>query len=131
MVQFLLFTFKDELDSDVKNDEGYNPLDLAIVRKQSNIANTLLRCRYSNPRISSLILAGETDQAKIVRHLTQKLVIFQVELVELIEPLARFCDQTIELKRKDIQKNHRMILQKETNKCKNMILSRLKNYHFD
>ena len=99
VVQFLLFTFKDELDSDVKNDEGYNPLDLAIVRKQSNIANTLLRCRYSNPRISSLILAVETDQAKIVRHLTQKLVIFQVELVELIEPLARFCDQTIELNR--------------------------------
>ena len=131
VVQFLLFTFKDELDSDVKNDEGYNPLDLAIVRKHSNIANTLLRCRYSNPRISSLIFAVETDQAKIVRHLTQKLVIFQVELVELIEPLARFCDQTIELKRKDIQKNHRMILQKETNKCKNMILSRLKNYHFD
>ena len=64
IVQLLLYTFKDDLDSNVKNDEGFNPLDLAIVRKHSNIANTLLRDRYANPRITSLVLAVETGQAK-------------------------------------------------------------------
>ena len=113
----------------MKNEEGYNPLDLAIVRKHSNIANTLLRDRYADPQLSSLILAVETDQASIVRHLSQKLDILQQgDLVDLVEPLARFCDQTIELKRKDIQKNHRLLLQRQIEKCKNLILSRLKYY---
>ena len=79
--------------------------------------------------VSSLILAVETDQARIVRHLSQKLDILQGDLVDLVEPLARFCDQTIELKRKDIQKNHRLLLQRQIEKCKNLIISRLKNYH--
>ena len=77
IVQLLLYTFKDDLDSNVKNDEGFNPLDLAIVRKHSNIANTLLRDRYANPRITSLVLAVETDQAKIVTHLSHKLEVIQ------------------------------------------------------
>ena len=128
IVQLLLYTFKDELESDLKNEEGYNPLDLAIARKHSNIANTLLRDRYADPQLSSLILAVETDQASIVRHLSQKLDILQGDLVDLVEPLARFCDHTIELKRKDIQKNHRLLLQRQIEKCKSLILSRLKNY---
>ena len=130
IVQLLLYTFKDGLDSDSKNDEGYNPLDLAIVRKHPNIANTLLRDRYANPRLSSLILAVETDQARIVRQLSQTLEILQADLVDLVEPLSRFCDQSIELKRKDIQKNHRVILQREVDKCKSLILLRLKNYYY-
>ena len=129
IVQLLLYTFKAELESSEKNDEGFNPLDLSIVRKHSNIANTLLRDRYADPQLSSLILAVETDQARIVRHLSQKLDILQGDLVDLVEPLARFCDQTIELKRKDIQKNHRLLLQRQIEKCKNLIISRLKNYH--
>ena len=128
IVQLLLYTFKDDLDSNVKNDEGFNPLDLAIVRKHSNIANTLLRDRYANPRITSLVLAVETGQAKIVKHLSQKLEVIQADMLHLVEPLARFCDFTIELKRKDIQKNHRLILQRDADKCKSHIISRLQYY---
>ena len=128
IVQLLLYTFKDDLDSNVKNDEGFNPLDLAIVRKNSNIANTLLRDRYANPRITSLVLAVETGQAKIVKHLSQKLEVIQADMLHLVEPLARFCDFTIELKRKDIQKNHRLILQRDADKCKSHIISRLQYY---
>ena len=128
IVQLLLYTFKEDLDSNVKNDEGFNPLDLAIVRKRSNIANTLLRDRYANPRITSLVLAVETGQAKIVKHLSQKLEVIQADMLDLVEPLARFCDFTIELKRKDIQTNHRLILQRDADKCKSHIISRLQYY---
>ena len=128
IVQLLLYTFKDDLDSSVKNDEGFNPLDLAIVRKHSNIANTLLRDRYANPRITSLVLAVETGQAKIVKHLSQKLEVIQADMLDLVEPLAKFCDFTIELKRKDIQKNHRLILQRDADKCKSHIIGRLQYY---
>ena len=128
IVQLLLYTFKDDLDTNMKNDEGFNPLDLAIARKHSNIANTLLRDRYANPRITSLVLAVETDQAKIVTHLSHKLEVIQSDLLDLVEPLARFCALTTELKRKDIQKNHRLILQRDADKCKSHIISRLQYY---
>ena len=128
VVQFLLYAFRGRLDFNIENEEGYNPLDLAILRKLTNIANTIIRHRNANPQLSSLRLAVETEQAGIAKALIPKCEILQKELEDLLIPLTRFCDLAFELKRKDLQKEHRRITQKNFGNYKESILVRLVDY---
>ena len=128
VVQFLLYTFRGQLNFNIENEEGYNPLDLAILRKLTNIANTIIRHRNANPQLSSLRLAVETEQAGIAKALIPKCEILQKELEDLVVPLTRFCDLAFELKRKDLQKEHRRITQKNFGNYKESILVRLVDY---
>ena len=94
----------------------------------TNIANTIIRHRNANPQPSSLRLAVETEQAGIAKALIPKCEILQKELEDLLIPLTRFCDLAFELKRKDLQKEHRRITQKNFGNYKESILVRLVDY---
>ena len=71
IVKYLLQTFGEALDLSVKNEDGLIPLDLAVKKKYSNIANTLLSEKYADPDLSSLILAVKTNQDKLARRISQ------------------------------------------------------------
>ena len=70
-VRYILITFGEALDLTVKNEDGLSPLDLAIKKKFSNIANTILSVQRTDPELSSVILAVKTDQDELARTISQ------------------------------------------------------------
>ena len=71
IVRYILITFGEALDLTVKNEDGLSPLDLAIKKKFSNIANTILSVQRTDPELSSVILAVKTDQDELARTISQ------------------------------------------------------------
>ena len=71
IVRYILLTFGQALDLTVKNENGLIPLDLAIQKKFSNIAKTILSVQRTDPELSSVILAVKTDQDELARTISQ------------------------------------------------------------
>ena len=71
IVRYIILTFGQALDLTVKNENGLIPLDLAIQKKFSNIAKTILSVQRTDPELSSVILAVKTDQDELARTISQ------------------------------------------------------------
>jgi ankyrin repeat protein len=63
--------FKNELNVTILNDDGHNPIDLAVINYQKDILNLLLR--YRMPKVSSLVIAIKCNYPDLARNLHDKL----------------------------------------------------------
>ena len=93
-MHILVGKFGKELNLTMRNIDGFNPLDLAITKKNSAIAKLL--CKHSKPpEMSSLICAVESDQPEFVQLLREELkepLILVSKQYDLFAPLQRFID---------------------------------------
>ena len=94
VIHILVGKFGKELNLTMRNIDGFNPLDLAITKKNSAIAKLL--CKHSKPpEMSSLICAVESDQPEFVQLLREELkepLILVSKQYDLFAPLQRFID---------------------------------------
>ena len=105
VVQILLSKFGKHLNVSIRNDEGFNPLDLAVVHRRKAIVKVLLR--NAKPEMSSLVQAVECDQHELVSQFSQALKKPLNRYPELNIYLQRFIDLSKELDLKSTTKERR------------------------
>ena len=105
--QILLGKFGKELNLSIRNNDGLNPLDLAVINKNSAIVKLL--CKHTKPEISSLVHAVETDQCELVHFFREKLKKSLEKHSDLTVPLQRFEDLSKEIDLKHTTKERREI----------------------
>ena len=98
VVQILLSKFGKELKLSIRNNDGYNPLDLAVINKNNAIAKLLLK--HTKVEVSSLIHAVMTDQTRLVQIFHEKLKKTLERNLDLEVPLQRFVDLSKEVESK-------------------------------
>ena len=121
IVQMLVTNFDDKLDVSLRDPDGYDAFDLAVIKKNIDIFNILLK--HSSPSLSSLILAIRNDQVKMIQPLLSKIP--SSKMADVIQPLNGFCDQLVELRNKELPKNHKRTLQSNVNINRMLILDSL------
>ena len=111
IVQTLLSKCGKELKLSIRNNDGFNPLDLAILKKNNAIIKLLYK--HAKPEISSLACAVETDQPELVEMFRDKLNKPLERQCDLLVPLQRFVDLSKEI-------NSRNTSEERKNECKVM-----------
>ena len=106
IVQVLITNFEHQIDASIRNDVGYNCLDLAVLKKNLQIFNLVLKC-FKTPHISSLILAVESHQDQMI-----KSELSNVLKGEIKKELSIFCDLLQESKRKKSKQKDEEIIRK-------------------
>ena len=121
IVQLLIANFDDKLDANVRNTSGLDAFDIAVTKKNIDIFNLLLG--LASPTITSLTLAIENDQVKMIRSLLSKIPSYK--MVELIQQLEGFCTLLSKLKQKDLTKSEKSALQNDVNEQRKQLLDSL------
>ena len=70
-VQVLMTNYEDRINTTLVNKQGYSVLDLAVIKKNLQIFNLLMK--HSEPKVNSLVLAVEMLQDQMIRALKSKL----------------------------------------------------------
>ena len=121
IVQLLIANFDDKLDANVRNTSGHDAFDIAVTKKNIDIFNLLLG--LASPTITSLTLAIQNDQVKMIQSLLSKIPSYK--MVELIQQLEGFCTLLFKMKQKDLTRIEKNTLQTEINEQRKQLLESL------
>jgi len=128
VTQILLGKFGKELNLSIRNNDGLNPLDLAVVKKNSAIIK--LVCKHTKPEVSSLVHAVETDQPDMVIFFREKLGKLLQKHSDLTVPLQRFIDLSKEVEMKNTSKERREVCKGNLEVYKKHICSNLRKSYY-
>ena len=126
IVQTLLSKFSKNLNLSMRNNEGFNPLDLAIRKKNKAIINLLLK--HGKPEISSLKEAVNSNQLELVLALSEKLIKVLGKNTLLSSCLNRFVSLNKQLDQKNLSADHKAIVMADMKKYKKAISASLESY---
>ena len=128
VAQILLSKYDKSLNLSIRNDDGQNPLDVAVLRKHGSIIKLLLK--HTKPEISSLVFTVETEQHYLVSKFCESLKEPLEKHIELKSPLERFVVVCKEMELKSTSKERREICRNNLDVYKNVICSHLKKLYY-
>ena len=122
IVQLLFKTFGEKIDMAICNADGINALNLAVKGKKMEMFNLVLV--YSKADLSSMILAVELEQVKMIKSLISNVP--RKDIGNVIEFVTSFCDVIEELNKKSLSKKEKEELMDDAKTRKVMIINTLK-----
>ena len=122
IVQLLFKTFGEKIDMGICNADGINALNLAIKGKKMEMFNLVLV--YSKADLSSMILAVELEQVKMIKSLISNVP--RKDIGNVIEFVTSFCNVIEELNKRGLSKIEKQELTEDANTMKVMITNALK-----
>ncbi len=126
IVQVLISKFGKDINFSIRNNDGLNPLDLALLRKNNAIIKLLLK--HTRPEVSSLITAINTFQHEFVQQFCEHLSKTLAKHPDLLIPLQRFVELCKEIEAKMTPKDRKEVCKTNVEVYKNHICTHLKKY---
>ena len=122
ILEYLIDNFKNDIDYSIRNNDGYNLLDLAVMKKNMQMINIILA--NTKPEVSSLILAVSNDQERTIKAIRANISSSIISSATL--ELDRLTCLLDELRQKNIKLERREQIKKNVDIFKQMILQKLK-----